>query len=276
MKKPAFFLAALCAGSLLLGSCNSTTTDNATTTEATEAAADSAGTASVKDPAHADHAGHTGSAAAPGMMGLMHTMMQQMENFKPMGNTDHDFAHMMMAHHQGAVAMSALLLKEGKDATLRAMAEKISTDQQQEMQALEAIATRLDAAPTNYKPQDANDPFTAKMQASMDGMMKDMAPASGNVDQDYAALMIPHHQSAIDMAQAELTHGRDTKLKEMARQMIAAQQQEIQQFKAWQAKNGGKAKPAAAVYECPMGCEGSQGAKPGQCPKCGMDLVKKA
>lgn len=31
-----------------------------------------------------------------------------------------------------------------------------------------------------------------------------------------------------------------------------------------------------AVYECPMGCEGSQSAKPGKCPVCGMDLEKKS
>ncbi|TGE29312.1 heavy metal-binding domain-containing protein [Hymenobacter metallicola] len=31
-----------------------------------------------------------------------------------------------------------------------------------------------------------------------------------------------------------------------------------------------------AVYECPMGCEGSRSAKPGKCPVCGMDLEKKS
>ena len=41
------------------------------------------------------------------------------------------------------------------------------------------------------------------------------------------------------------------------------------------------AKPAAAPsaearYECPMGCAGSQSAKPGKCPVCEMELVKKS
>jgi hypothetical protein len=40
-------------------------------------------------------------------------------------------------------------------------------------------------------------------------------------------------------------------------------------------------KPAAtpvaeARYECPMGCAGSQSSKPGKCPTCEMDLVKKS
>jgi hypothetical protein len=33
---------------------------------------------------------------------------------------------------------------------------------------------------------------------------------------------------------------------------------------------------ASAAYECPMQCEGSASDKPGKCPVCGMDLVKKA
>lgn len=41
------------------------------------------------------------------------------------------------------------------------------------------------------------------------------------------------------------------------------------------------AKPGAAPvvearYECPMGCAGSQSAKPGKCPVCEMELVKKS
>ncbi|WP_345109317.1 heavy metal-binding domain-containing protein [Hymenobacter algoricola] len=35
-------------------------------------------------------------------------------------------------------------------------------------------------------------------------------------------------------------------------------------------------KAAAAAYTCPMNCEGSASDKPGNCPKCGMALVKKS
>ena len=269
MKLSAFSFAALTSATLLLGGCNSKQSADAGTTVVREATADSA--------AHGDmnHSVTIHGTAITGMVAVMHSMMAQMTAVKPAGNTDHDFAHMMMAHHQGAVDMSALELKEGKDATLRAMAEKISADQKKEIQDLEAIATRLDGAPTNYKPNDPNDPFTSQMKSSMDGMMKGMGEGSGNVDQDYAMLMVPHHQSAVDMAKAELAHGRDTKLKEMAQKMITAQQKEIQQFKEWQAKNGGKMKSDAAVYECPMG-DGGRSTTPGKCPKCGMDLERKA
>ena len=271
MKKPVFFLASLCIGTGLLSSCGDNKTADSSTTATTVPADTTGGMAGMDHSKMADG----GTTSTSGMAAAMNTMMKNMDAFKPEGNTDHDFAHMMMAHHQGAVEMSALELKEGKDAILRAMAQKISADQQKEIKDLEAIATRLDGAPTNYKPQDPADPFTSAMKTSMDGMMN-MGQPTGNIDTDYALMMVPHHQSAVDMAKAEVAHGRDTKLKEMAQGIITAQQKEIQQFKDWQAKNGGKMKSSAAVYECPMGCKGSRSNKPGKCPTCEMTLEKKA
>jgi hypothetical protein len=50
---------------------------------------------------------------------------------------------------------------------------------------------------------------------------------SGDVDQDFAAMMIPHHQGAMDMAQAQLRHGHNEQLRRIAQEIIVTQQQEI-------------------------------------------------
>lgn len=72
------------------------------------------------------------------------------------------------------------------------------------------------------------DRFLAENSAAMDRMMADMAvPPTGDVDRDFAAMMIPHHQGAIDMAQALLRHGRNESLRRIAQQIIVEQQQEI-------------------------------------------------
>jgi len=70
--------------------------------------------------------------------------------------------------------------------------------------------------------------FIAETRAAMDKMMggMDVRP-SGDVDQDFAAMMIPHHQGAIDMAQAELHYGRNEQLRRIAQEIIVEQQQEI-------------------------------------------------
>jgi len=70
--------------------------------------------------------------------------------------------------------------------------------------------------------------FTHEMNAAMDRMMDSMhVQASGDVDRDFAAMMIPHHQGAIEMAVAELRYGTNPQLRRIAQEIIVDQQQEI-------------------------------------------------
>jgi uncharacterized protein (DUF305 family) len=71
--------------------------------------------------------------------------------------------------------------------------------------------------------------FAAENRAAMDKMMVAMHAAStGDVDRDFAASMIPHHQGATDMATAELKHGSNEQLRRIAQEIIVEQQQEIE------------------------------------------------
>jgi len=59
-------------------------------------------------------------------------------------------------------------------------------------------------------------------------MMDDMSiKPIGNVNQDFVATMVPHHQGAIDMAQAELRYGNNGQLRRISQEIIVEQQQEI-------------------------------------------------
>jgi len=69
--------------------------------------------------------------------------------------------------------------------------------------------------------------------APMDAMMSNMPMAStGTPDADFLMMMIPHHQSAIDMAKVELEIGADDKTKEMAQAVIDAQTAEIKEMRS--------------------------------------------
>ena len=62
----------------------------------------------------------------------------------------------------------------------------------------------------------------------MTKMMIDMGiRPSGDVDTDFVAMMVPHHQGAVEMAQAELRYGRNEPLRRMAQEIIVTQLQEI-------------------------------------------------
>jgi uncharacterized protein (DUF305 family) len=78
-------------------------------------------------------------------------------------------------------------------------------------------------------PASAQASFGEQMDAAMARMHEGMsAPRSGDPDRDFAAIMIAHHQGAIDMAKTELLHGRDPVLRRLAQGIIVEQQQEIE------------------------------------------------
>lgn len=74
------------------------------------------------------------------------------------------------------------------------------------------------------------DSFHVDMMNSMAKMDRDMqrAPMTGDPDHDFASMMIPHHQGAINMAKAELLYGKDPVLRRLAQEIITTQGTEVQ------------------------------------------------
>lgn len=71
--------------------------------------------------------------------------------------------------------------------------------------------------------------FHEAMHAAMRAMDAAMAaaPMTGDADQDFLAMMIPHHEGAVEMARLVLVHGRDALVRQLAEEIIAGQQAEI-------------------------------------------------
>lgn len=71
--------------------------------------------------------------------------------------------------------------------------------------------------------------FDTQMMSAMAHMDAAMAkaPMTGNPDRDFIAMMIPHHQGAIDMAKSELIYGHDPRLIRLAQEIIVTQESEI-------------------------------------------------
>src|SRR5580693_640829 len=88
-------------------------------------------------------------------------------------------------------------------------------------------------------------PFIDETNAAMAKMMADMTiKPAGNVDHDFVAMMIPHHQGAIDMAEAELRYGQNQQLRRIAQDIVA---EELQETAAMRAASGEKLTPTEAT-----------------------------
>lgn len=74
------------------------------------------------------------------------------------------------------------------------------------------------------------------MAPTMEIMTKSMSDmeamkSTGRQDADFLLMMLPHHQSAIDMAKVALENGTDPGARRIAGQVIAAQQKEIEEIR---------------------------------------------
>ena len=73
----------------------------------------------------------------------------------------------------------------------------------------------------------------------MKNMMKGInVKPTGKPDKDFVLMMPPRHLGAVDMTKVELQFGTDPELRQLATDIIAAQEKEIAQMRAWLEKNG--------------------------------------
>lgn len=229
MKKNILVAATLMLSIAFLQACNGGSTNTQTTSDTTAHTNASAGS-------HENHGAGSGDHDQ-----MMRKMMDDMKAVKMTGDFDLDFAKMMIPHHQSAVDMAEKYLPEAKDEKIKSMAQNIINAQKKEIEELRTLIA-------NHKPAekkeehaggghgaDGHNELTEAMNTMMD-KMKGMQ-MSGNADKDFVTMMIPHHQSAVDMAENEISHGKNVQLKQFAQKVIDDQSKEIKEFEEWLGSN---------------------------------------
>ncbi len=152
------------------------------------------------------------------------------------GNADVDFAGAMIPHHQGAVDVSEIVLRFGKDAGVKRLAGEIIAAQNSEVVQMRAWLAKNSAprpGPNAAAVKAAFEAINARMHAGMD------MPMTGNPDRDFMAGMVAHHEAAVDMAKVQLRHGSDLELRKLAEDIVRSQSAEIVSMIGWLRDNGG-------------------------------------
>jgi uncharacterized protein (DUF305 family) len=141
--------------------------------------------------------------------------------------SDERFIDAMVPHHQGAIAMAEVALKNAEHEEIKQLSRNIISSQQAEIQELKSI--KEEEFGTSRVPME----MSQEQMQSM-GMMDPQELANKEpFDRAFIDAMIPHHQSAIEMAQVASEKSKIPAIKELAENIISAQQREIEQMEQW-------------------------------------------
>jgi uncharacterized protein (DUF305 family) len=214
-------------------------------------------------------AGVATPAAGMSQVGMMGTPPMGGDMAAMMGQFDLMFIDMMIPHHASAVAMAQVALSRAEHPEIRTLAEDIIASQSAEIEQMRLWRDQWypDAPAMPMMPMEQMMAMMGEMMGDMPGgmmgtlgalpgpggmgMMMDMGQEIANLcattegfDLPFIEAMIPHHQSAIMMAQVTLERAEHPELKSLAQAIIGAQQREIDQMQTWRAAWLGSATPA--------------------------------
>jgi uncharacterized protein (DUF305 family) len=142
--------------------------------------------------------------------------------------SDERFIDAMVPHHQAAVEMANVALENAEHREIRTLAEDIVTAQEAEIERLKLI--KKEEFGTSEVP-------TGMSAGEMEAMGMTMEPqelaTQKPFDKAFIDNMIPHHESAIGMANVALENSDNPDIREIARAIVEAQEKEIAQMEGW-------------------------------------------
>ena len=139
--------------------------------------------------------------------------------------SDAAFVDSMVPHHEGAVEMAEVGLENAEHEEIRQLSQNIIDSQRAEIEKFGRIREGLDGPTKEMSEEDM----------SMMGMMDDPQQLANEDPFDKAFIdnMIPHHRSAIAMAEVAVKESEDPKIRDIANDIVSAQEREIGQMERW-------------------------------------------
>ena len=139
--------------------------------------------------------------------------------------SDERFIDEMVPHHQEAVEMARVGLENAEHEEVRRLSREIIASQEAEIEELQSI--KREAFGTSRIPMDMG-------SGQMEGMTDARSLAREEpFDLAFIRAMIPHHRSAIGMAEAARRESDNPRIKDLAAGVVRAQEREISQMRTW-------------------------------------------
>ena len=147
-----------------------------------------------------------------------------------------------------AASVSAVLVVSGCQPTN----ENISATTKENVTSTSNVATEAHAMDAHAGHDMTGDAMTSMNQEYKDAMTvmhKEMMSGMASNDPDvvFAQGMLSHHVGAVNMAKIQLKHGTDVEMRQLAQEIIDAQQPEIEQMQNWLANNPDTSEPTATT-----------------------------
>ena len=143
--------------------------------------------------------------------------------------SDRRFIDAMVPHHQGAIAMVQVALKNAEHEEIKELSRNIVSTQQAEIEELKSI--KEEEFGTSDVPMEMNQ----EQMRAMGMMMDPQALAEENpFDRAFIDAMNPHHRSAIETAKVANRESENPRIKELAGSIVSAQKGEIEQMRRWE------------------------------------------
>jgi uncharacterized protein (DUF305 family) len=137
---------------------------------------------------------------------------------------DFAFVSMMIDHHEQALAMTDLAeTHSSDDSTVRRLAERIARAQEPEIEVMEDWLEDNAADGRHAE----HDPAEMPGMASEEQLAELRGARGADFDELFLDLMIAHHEGAVEMATEEAAEGSDSFVVELATEMAATQEAEI-------------------------------------------------
>lgn len=142
--------------------------------------------------------------------------------------SDERFIDAMVPHHEGAVEMARVALKNAEHPEIEQLAENIISAQEAEIRELRSIKQvefGTSKVPMKMSPDQM---MSMGVMTNPEDLAKQEPFDSAFIDS-----MVPHHKSAIEMAEVARDKSKNPKIRELATNIVKAQKREISQMRQW-------------------------------------------